>query len=170
MVKLLGKLKSIKPKSRDDFYGGCICSWKNSGDSNSTLKLKNSNVLASINKTKDLGIQNTHEFKPLKVYSRGRLGRIPNIDLKKERKRVDMDGEIEDLNLAIYGDKHLLIRPDASSNSSSSNSEEVYVSDSAIERDLDEQLEGISTLLGNSEPMLDSNQNQIDQHFSGDQT
>ena len=74
---------------------------------------------------------------------------------------------LEDFNegreLDFEGDKQLILRPDSSSTSSSSDSEEIYLSDRATERDLDLQLEGISSLLDDSEPLGDNNQHVLAQ-------
>ena len=169
-VTFTGKLKSVKPKSRGDFFRGPICSLKNSGDSNTTLNLKKSKVLDSKIKNIVLGTQNLLENKPLKVYSRLRSGKIQFNDLKEDSKRVESVDEFEDMDLGIFRDKPLLIRPDASSNSSSSDSEEVYFSDSVTNEDLDEHLQGISVLMGDSTPTMDSNHNLTEQKDNGDLT
>ena len=51
------------------------------------------------------------------------------------RKEVVSEEEIEDMDSAFDGDKPLLNRPVASSISSSSDSEEVFLSDGATEED-----------------------------------
>ena len=137
-VKLTGKLKYVKPKLRRDFCKGRICSWKNSGDSNTTPTLKKLDVQTSKDKKQELGNQKLQAIKALKVYSRIRSRRVPIIDLNKERKRVVTEEEFEDMDSDIHGDKPFLTRLDASSNSSSLDSKEVYQSDSAIEGDSDE--------------------------------
>ena len=61
------------------------------------------------------------------------------------------------MDSGIDGDKLLILRPDSSSNSSSLDSEELFLSDSAIEEDRDAQLEGISALMEDSETLVDNN-------------
>ena len=64
----------------------------------------------------------------------------------------------EDMELDIDGDKQIILRPDSLSISSSSGSDEIYLSDRATEEDFDVELEGISSLLGDSEPPVDNDQ------------
>ena len=62
-----------------------------------------------------------------------------------------MDDFNEDLESEADGDKQFIHRPNSSSSSSSSDSEETFISDRATEEDLDSQLEGIGSLLGDTE-------------------
>ena len=66
----------------------------------------------------------------------------------------------DESELEVVGDKQFLHKPDSSSLSSSSDSEETYMSDRATEEDLDLQLEGIGSLLGDSEHLA-SNEQQV---------
>ena len=75
--------------------------------------------------------------------------------------------DIEDMDSAIDGDKPLLNRPVASSISSSSNSEEVFLSDGATEENRVLHLEGISVLLGDTEPLVKHNQTLTGQNNYG---
>ena len=56
------------------------------------------------------------------------------------------------------GDKQIVLRPDSSSISSLSDSEEIYLSDRAIEENFDLYLEEISSLLEDSESLVVNNQ------------
>ena len=106
------------------------------------------------------------QTKALKVYSRDRARRIHNNVAKLERKGVLVEEDIEDMDSSIDGDKLSLLRPDSSSNSSSSISEEEFLSDSATEEAQDTELEGISSLFGNSEFLVDNNQKISEQKVS----
>ena len=78
-----------------------------------------------------------------------------------ERKGVLLEEDHEDIDSGIDGDKTWLQRPDSSSNSSSSESEEDFQSDNATEKDKDEELEGISSLFGFYDHLVDNNQGKM---------
>lgn len=116
-------------------------------------------VSASKGKKKELGNENSVGIKALKVYSRGRTKRFPINVKMKERKGVVSEEDFEETDYNIEGDKPFLNRPDASSTSSHSDLDDTFLSDSAIEEDREVHLEGLSALMGEPEPLVDSNQN-----------
>ena len=80
---------------------------------------------------------------------------------KLERKGLLLEEDNEDFNSGFDGDNTLLHRPESASNSSSSELEEEFHSDSATEKDKDEELEGIRSLFGVYDHLVEDNQESL---------
>ena len=87
----------------------------------------------------------------LKVYSRNKTKRTPNKEVMSNQEGDLLPDFLEGSESNFEEDSHLRSRPDDTSLSSSSDSEETYISDKNTENDTDFQLEGLSRLLGDSD-------------------
>ena len=157
-VKWAGKRRQLKPKQRCEFTKGHICSWEtieNTSSSSNLVLIKDS---YGFNKNQNLGKEIALNTKPFKVYSRTKARRIPKIGGKKELIGSPMEEANEDRDSDAEGDKPLLQRPDSSTQSSSSESEETFLSDSTLDKDQEAELEGLRSLFGNSDHLTDNNQ------------
>ena len=157
--RVAGYRRGVRPKQSSDFIRGEICRWEpqevTSSLSNSVINQKS----AFNGKHENFGKGISLEKKPLKVYSRGKVRRNPISMGKLERFSALLEEDKEDLDTELDEDNPLLRRPDLSSNSSSSESEEVFHSDSATEEDQDAELEGFSTLFGIDDHLVEKDQN-----------
>ena len=164
---MAGYKKLVRPKQSCDFIRGKICRWEPQDDtsnlSTSVLNQKN----AFNDKLENLGKGISLEKKPLKVYSRGKVRRNPISKGKMENFGALLEEDKEDLDSEIDGDNPLFRRPDLSSNSSYSDSEEAFHSDNAIKEDQDEELEGIRNLFGVGDHLVENDQNTSVQEDSG---
>ena len=104
------------------------------------------------------------ENKPLKVYSRAKARKNLVSVGKMERFGALLEVDNEDLDSEIDGDTPLLRRPTSlSSNSSYSESEEAFHSDSATDEDHHAELEGISSLFVGGEQLEDNDKKNSEQ-------
>ena len=126
---LKGRLKKLKPKQRCNFLKGCVLRWD---DFTTTLgrldqKQEKVTVLSRIDQDSD----KEKLTKPsLKVYSRNKAKRSPKIYMDPEMKQPRMEEIDEGACSDCEGDKQLVLRPEYSSTSSFSESEESFLSDS----------------------------------------
>ena len=162
--KLPGYRRVIRPKQRIDFVKGQICRWEplhgTSSFTNSALKQKN----AFNDKNRDLATGMSLENKPLKVYSRAKARKNLVSVGKMERFGALLEVDNEDLDSEIDGDTPLLRRPASlSSNSSYSELEEAFHSDSATDEDHFVELEGISSLFVGGEQLEDNDKKNSEQ-------
>ena len=141
LVKFGGRRKKIRPKSRDAFTKGPIFRWEDSAFAkrapNKTKTKKNSCLNVSTDSEEITTNKIFSDSKEFKVYSRNRTRHCPTKNLVPNLECNQLDVFNEDLELETDGDKQLIHRPDSSSLSSSSDSEEMYFSDRETEDDLD---------------------------------
>ena len=141
-LKWARKLKHLKPKQHSEFIKARILSWE---DFECSKKLPREKQLVSA-LVDLLQKENTFVQSGFKVYSRIKNKRV----LAKEVLPIqdaDFLGKFllgSDSNLE--GDSHLRSRPDDTSLSFSSDSEETYLSDKITEKDLDLHLDGMTRL------------------------
>ena len=153
-LKRSTNFKQLRPKKFNDFTKGKILRWKDFEFHENRKKEKNPVGARGNSHANEIGPGK----KVLHVYSRKKNKKVPP---KDDMMNQDSDF-FGDLVLGseqnFEGDSQLLGRPDDTSLSSSSDSEETYVSKKIPEKDLDFQLEGLSLLLGDSEPIGDFTQ------------
>lgn len=87
----------------------------------------------------------------IKVYSRIKNKKVPAKDVLPIKEDDFLGDFLLGSDSNLEGDSHLRSRPDDTSPSSSSDSEESYFSEKIIEKDLDFQLEGMTRLFDDSE-------------------
>ena len=160
-VKLAGRLKKIKPKHIADFIKGCILRWEDCAATRRVPNQKQKGNIALSANEKGIDKEKSSGTIALKVYSRDRARRLPKSALEPERNCNLLEEFNEVMESDFDGDKQIVLRPDSSSICSFSNSEEIYLSYRATEEDSDLRLEGISSLLEDSESLLDNHQHAL---------
>ena len=161
MGKLVGRLNSLRPKTRDYFSKGRIFRWDDSvKDKREANQLKNINCSAALTAREVFNDTRINSVtKDLKVYFWKRVPLCPKYGLIPEKDSDLMEDLIDEMESDAEGDKvdkRLLSSID--SISSSSNSEESFHSEKAKEEDADTKLEGISTLMVDSFSIDDNKQ------------
>ena len=149
--------RTIRPKNRSDFIRGHICRWEPIGVTSRSLN-SDANQDNTFIQLQNMGKENVLDSKPLKVYYRSKA-KMKSINVGiMDRKGVLLEGEKEDLGSENDEDIPLIHKPELSSDSSFSESEDKFRSESATEKDKDEELEGISSLFGIPEHLGEINQ------------
>ena len=154
-LKFRGKLKKIKPKTFEDFTEGKISSWEDiefaNKQSYKKKKKKINSTLTASTANGEIGAKrNLLASKELKVYARDRTRKCPKNVMVPDTECILGDVFNEVLEIEEEGEKQNFFR-ESSATSSSSDSDEIYISDDTTEEDLDMQLEGISSLFGDHE-------------------
>ena len=166
-VRFKGRLKHLQPKQKKDFLKGCICRWEDFMKSEGKLKYLKNKVSVLKSNEQDSDREEVEAKTVLKVYARNRDKRFPRDNLETEMNQMGME-EVqvvqEGLESDFEGNKQLNLRSDSSSTSSFSDSDETFLTNRVTEEDFDMQLQGISSLMDDSEPTADKNR-QDSVHF-----
>ena len=156
LLKLGGKLQKLKPKTMEDFTKGTISSWVDVEFAKREVYQKKIKINSTLNVSTATGKndakRNLLHSKELKVYSRDRTRLCPKKAIIPEMESNMGDEFNKVLELEDEGVKQNFFGLDSSDSSSSSDSEAIYISDDAIEEDVEAQLEGISSLFEDHEP------------------
>ena len=146
-LKWATKVKHFKPKQHMEFTKGRILSWE---DFQSSKKLpKNKQVVSAL--TDPLQKEKNSVTSGLKVYSRNKIKRFLVKDVLSIQDGDILGDFLQGSDSNFEGDNHLRSRPDDTSLSSLSDSEETYFSDKITETDIDSHFEGMSRLFIESE-------------------
>ena len=155
--KLTGYRKTFTPKQRSDFVKGQICRWEPLQATSNFMSSVSKQKSPFIDKKGDLATGMSLDNKPLKVYTRDKTRRNLVSVGKVEKFGALLEVDNEDLDSVIDGDTPLLRRPASlSSNSSFSESDEEFHSDSSSNEDHLAELEGISSLFCGAEQLVDN--------------
>ena len=146
-LKWTRNLSHLKPKQHCEFTKGRIVSWEEF-DYPKKLSRNKQCVNAQVD---TLAKEINSGKNALKVYSRNKTKRNPYKEVMSNQEGDLLPDFLEGSESNFEEDSHLRSRPDDTSLSSSSDSEETYISDKNTENDTDFQLEGLSRLLGDSD-------------------
>ena len=116
----------MRPKQRSEFTKGLISRWDVIDDTRRCSKLISEHRTDSNVEKNNRGKEKYVEINAFKVYSRNKLRRDSNMGAKMERNGVLLGDDSEDMDSDIEGDKILFRKPDSTSNSSLSDSEEGF--------------------------------------------
>ena len=133
-VRLKRRLKKLKPKLKSDFVKGRICRWE---DISKKTKIKNkTSVLNCVEQDSDREGVKANAI--LKVYARDRTKKFSRNNLKPKMTITELE-EAQELELEsdLERNNQLTHKPEISSNTYSSDSDETFLSERAMEEDLD---------------------------------
>ena len=139
------KTKQFRPKNYRDFTKGQILSWEDF-EYHGNWEKKKEKKKGAVTKEKHSGIS------VLKVYSRNKKKKVPTKEAMLTQDDEFFEGCWVGSEQNLEGDSKQIDQVDDISLSSSSDSDETFLSDKISEKEDDKQLEGLSLLLDNSIP------------------
>ena len=148
-MRLKGRLKNLKPKHKSDFLKGCIFRWEDTLATDGKLHFKKNKAPVLRSNEQDIDREEVKATSVLKVYARDKAKKLSRNMSKPKMNLTKMDEVQEGLESDFEGINHLNHKSDFSS-TTSSDSDETFLSDRPTEEDVDSQLQGISSLMEDS--------------------